>query len=76
MSENNVDPDHMSDTLKVYLSQYLGLLWYVFVLFCTKEIYCLTLRKHAYSNILKILPPKNEKIEIKILIFFKFLLKT
>ena len=29
------------------------------------------LRKHAYSNILKILPPKkNENFQIKILIFF------
>ena len=25
-----------------------------------------TLRKHAYSNILKILPPKNENFQIKI----------
>ena len=24
-----------------------------------------TFRKHAYSNILKILPPKNEKFQIK-----------
>ena len=32
-----------------------------------------TLRKHAYSYILKILPPKNPQ---KILIFFIFLLKT
>ena len=24
-----------------------------------------TLRKHAYSNILKLLPPKNEKFQIK-----------
>ena len=30
------------------------------------------LRKHAYSNILKILPPKNENFQIKILIFFNF----
>ena len=29
-----------------------------------------TLRKHAYSNILKILPPKTENFQIKILIFF------
>ena len=36
----------------------------------------LPLRKHAYSNILNILPPKNENFQIKILIFFKFLLKT
>ena len=34
------------------------------------------LRKHAYSNILKILPPKNENFQIKTLIFFIFLLKT
>ena len=35
------------------------------------------LRKHAYSNILKILPPRNEHFQIKKnLIFFKFLLKT
>ena len=33
------------------------------------------LRKQAYSNILKILPPKNESFQIKILIFFIFLLK-
>ena len=30
-------------------------------------------KKHAYSNILKILPPKTESFEIKNLIFFKFL---
>ena len=36
-----------------------------------------TLRKHAYSNILKILPPKNEIFQIKKnLIFFIFLLKN
>ena len=29
-----------------------------------------TLRKYAYSNVLKILPPKNENFQIKILIFF------
>ena len=34
------------------------------------------LRKHAYSNILYILPPKNENFQIKILIFFIFLLKN
>ena len=34
------------------------------------------LRKHAYSNILKISPPKNERSQINILIFFLFLLKT
>ena len=34
------------------------------------------LRKHAYSNILKIFPPKNEHFQIKILMFFIFLLKT
>ena len=34
-----------------------------------------TLRKHAYSNTLKILPPKNENFQIKKLIFFTLLLK-
>ena len=29
-----------------------------------------TLRKHAYSNTLKISPPKTESFQIKILIFF------
>ena len=35
-----------------------------------------TLRKHAYSNILKISPPKTESFKIKVQIFFMFLLKT
>ena len=36
-----------------------------------------SLQKHAYSNILKILPPKNENFQInKNLIFLIFLLKT
>ena len=35
-----------------------------------------TLRKHAYSNILKILPPKNENFQIKFFYIFIFLLKT
>ena len=34
------------------------------------------LRKHAYTTILNILPPKIEKFQIKILIFFIFLHKT
>ena len=36
----------------------------------------MSLRKHVYSNILKILPAKNENFQIKILIFFLFLLKN
>ena len=36
----------------------------------------MTLRKQAYSNILNILPPKNENFQIKILIVFIFLLTT
>ena len=35
-----------------------------------------TLRKHAYSNMLKISPPKTENYPIKTLIFFIFLLKN
>ena len=38
--------------------------------------FMLNYEKKAYSNILKILPPKNENFQIKILIFFKFLLKN
>ena len=35
------------------------------------DIYSLdTLRKHAYSNILEISPPKTKSFQIKILIFF------
>ena len=33
-------------------------------------LFYFTLRKHAYSNIQKILPPKNEHFQIKNLIFF------
>ena len=32
--------------------------------------YMYTLRKHAYSNILKISPPKTESFHVEILIFF------
>ena len=46
------------------------------VAFCQK-FWCMnSLQKHAYSNILKISPPKTENFQIKILIFFIFLLKT
>ena len=34
------------------------------------------LQKQVYANILKILPQKTESFQIKILIFFIFLLKT
>ena len=36
----------------------------------------ISLRKHDYSNMLKISPPKTKSFQIKILIFFIFLLKT
>ena len=42
----------------------------------SQHIIAVTLRKHAYSNILKISPPKTESFQIKILIFFIFLHKT
>ena len=29
------------------------------------DVFCITLRKHAYLNILKILSPKNENFQIK-----------
>ena len=52
-------------------------LWFKPATFCTADTHSHPLRKHAYSNILKISPPKTESFEIKILIFFFiFLLKT
>ena len=38
--------------------------------------YVISLRKHAYSNILKFSPPKTVSFQIKILIFCMFLLIT
>ena len=32
-------------------------------LFCFSLVYSLSLRKHAYSNVLKILPPKTENFQ-------------
>ena len=43
-------------------------------LFCIAKD-AISLRKHAYSNILKISPPKTESFRIKIQIFCIFLLK-
>ena len=43
------------------------------VLKIKKSALAFALRKHAYSNILKILPPKTENFQIKILIFFFFI---
>ena len=41
------------------------------VSFLTLQLYySFSLRKQAYSNILRILPPKIENFQIKILIFF------
>ena len=37
-----------------------------------REVINLSLGKHAYSNILKISPPKTGSFQIKILIFFFF----
>ena len=48
-----------------------------FVISKCRLLKCLpTIRKHAYSNILKISPPQTEHFQIKILIFFIFLLET
>ena len=41
-----------------------------------RQLVYFPLRKHAYSNILKISLPKTENFQIKTLIFFTFLLKT
>ena len=49
------------------------LLFFLHTIMAHKDV---PLRKQAYSNILEILPPKHENFQIKILIFFIFLLKT
>ena len=41
-----------------------------------KTPYTIPLQKHAYSTILKISPQETESLQVKILIFFIFLLKT
>ena len=47
----------------------MSLDWFESAMYSSVKI-ILTLRKHAYSNILKISPPKTESFQIKILIFF------
>ena len=51
-------------------------LYILFILFCFCKAWTIwrlsALRKHAYSNILKISPPKTESFQIKILIFFLY----
>ena len=46
-----------------------------FSYFLTLRVIWLSLRKLACSNKLKFSPPKTESLQIKILIFFIFLLK-
>ena len=55
--------------LRIITCQYkhLDFLFYSLVICC----YC-TLRKHAYSNVLKILHPKNENSQIKISDIFSY----
>ena len=59
--------------------------WVVkFLIYLNRRVFVMTasaclsgpLRKHAYSNILKISPPKNRKFSDKKNLFFIFLLKT
>ena len=51
-------------------SVFFFVFFFVFV-FVNGQVYE-SLRKQAYSNMLKILPPKNENFRIKILIFSYF----
>ena len=41
-------------------------MWFVILLYEFDVTLCGSLRKHAYSNILKILLPKNENFQLKI----------
>ena len=62
-SQSGQDPKFVRYHLEIYFIQ-------------SYTVLCMSLRKHANSNILNISPPKTESFQIKILIFFKFLLKT
>ena len=63
---NNADPDQLaSEEANWSGSTLFAKVWHLSAL-----------RKHAYSNIMKILPTKNENFQKKILIFFLFLLKN
>ena len=44
---------------------YIKLKWKKPQLYVQKNIIYVTFRKHAYSNTLKILPPKNENFQMK-----------
>ena len=61
--------------VRLFCCSSLFLLCFVIVTF-PGYLHLYSLQKHAYSNILKILPPKTENFQIKILIIFVFLLKT
>ena len=51
-------------------NRYFTILYYYGINRIPKSI--LPLRKHAYSNILKILPPKNENFQIKFFWYFSY----
>ena len=53
------DNDHQMTAKRSNLS-----LLFNFVIFCS-VYFQLSVRKHAYSNILKILPPNNENFQMK-----------
>ena len=54
----NCDITQKSDSLELPKSELYCKYW-------PKVFVKITLRKHAYSNILKILPPKNENFQMK-----------
>ena len=71
LQEDTKDPDQTGRMPKYALSFiylfYFILFIYLFFFFF---FFLFSLRKHAYSNILKISPPKTESFQIKILFFF------
>ena len=69
MQENISQLQLYNHRLRTLTQKYLSFDW-------RKSLNSSTLRKHAYSNVLKISPPKTESFQIKILIFFIYLLKT
>ena len=89
---NGVDPDEMAHNKPFPQDLYSAFPFWLTSLFVTVDLFKYidgrvhvrdsgrkpykTLRKYTYSNILKISAPKTESFQIKILIFFIFLLKT
>ena len=53
------------DIFSTYITYITHMLMYKLIALSHAQAICIALQNHAYSNILKILPPKNENVQIK-----------